>query len=107
VPIFDDVKYPSDLARIGERLGWPLMLKARRDGYDGHGNLVVSSADDALRACETLGWPQRQLYAEALCEFECELAAMVVRGQDGAVAQYPIVETRQDARLHICREVIA
>jgi 5-(carboxyamino)imidazole ribonucleotide synthase len=83
------------------------MLKARRDGYDGHGNLVVADAAASEAACRRLGWPERSLYAEAYVDFERELAALVVRGLDGSLAQYPVVETRQDPRLHICREVIA
>jgi 5-(carboxyamino)imidazole ribonucleotide synthase len=107
VPIFDEVNHPSELAQIGERLGWPLMLKARRDGYDGHGNVLVQSPDQADAACGKLGWPDRTLYAESFVPFERELAAMVVRGQDDAIAQYPIVDTLQDPALHICREVVA
>jgi 5-(carboxyamino)imidazole ribonucleotide synthase len=83
------------------------MLKARRDGYDGHGNLVVRDAAASESACRKLGWPDRSLYAEAYVDYERELAALVVRGLDGTLAQYPVVETRQDPRLHICREVIA
>jgi 5-(carboxyamino)imidazole ribonucleotide synthase len=107
VPPFREVGEPSDLVAAADELGWPLMLKARRDGYDGRGNIVVHNADDAEAACRRLGWPDRALFVEALLTFEREVAAMVVRGQDGAVAEYPVVETRQDAALHICREVLA
>lgn len=54
-----------------------------------------------------LGWPARQLYAETFVEFERELASLVVRGLDGRLVQYPVVETIQDPVLHICREVLA
>jgi 5-(carboxyamino)imidazole ribonucleotide synthase len=107
VPIFAEVKDPAHLGDVGRELGWPLMLKARRDGYDGRGNIVVHSADQADTACRHLGWPERTLFAEALLDFERELAVIVVRGRRGAIAQYPAVETRQDPALHICREVIA
>src|ERR671932_2453375 len=108
VPLFVEVADPDDLVRAGQNaLGWPLMLKARRDGYDGRGNVVVRAPEDASRACRQLGWPERELFAEAVVGFERELACLVVRGLDGAVAEYPVVETRQDAALHICREVLA
>jgi 5-(carboxyamino)imidazole ribonucleotide synthase len=55
----------------------------------------------------TLGWPTRSVFVEAFATFERELASLVVRGQDGQIAAYPLVETRQDRRLHICREVLA
>jgi 5-(carboxyamino)imidazole ribonucleotide synthase len=107
VPMFVEVAEPAGLAHAADELGWPLMLKARRDGYDGRGNIVVRSAAEAESAFKTLGWPERQLYAEAFADFERELASLVVRGSDGQIAQYPVVETRQDTLLHICREVLA
>jgi len=107
VPTFSQVTDPGHLQRIGQELGWPLMLKARRDGYDGRGNVVVHTADAAEAACVNLGWPQRQLYVEAFVEFERELACLVVRGLDGTIVEYPVVETVQDPHLHICREVLA
>jgi 5-(carboxyamino)imidazole ribonucleotide synthase len=107
VPAFSEIVDPSHLHAVGQELGWPLMLKARRDGYDGHGNVVVHTGDEAEQACNRLGWPQRQLYAEAFVDFERELASLVVRGLDGQIVQYPTVETVQDASLHVCREVLA
>ena len=107
VPMFQAVDGPAQLVRAGEDLGWPVMLKARRDGYDGRGNVLVHAANEAEAACTKLGWPERALYAEAFVEFERELATMVVRGLDKTIAQYPIVQTVQDPNLHICREVIA
>jgi 5-(carboxyamino)imidazole ribonucleotide synthase len=107
VPAFSEIAGPEDLTSVGNEFGWPLMLKARRDGYDGRGNLVVHSAIEAEQACVRLGWPERALFAEAFVEFERELASIVVRGLDGQVVQYPVVETIQDPALHICREVLA
>jgi 5-(carboxyamino)imidazole ribonucleotide synthase len=107
VPAFCQVSDPDSLVRAADELGWPLMLKARRDGYDGRGNLVVRRPDEADSACRRLGWPDRALYAEALIDFERELATLVVRAPDGQLANYPVVETVQDPNLHICREVMA
>jgi 5-(carboxyamino)imidazole ribonucleotide synthase len=107
VPMFVQVTEPSGLEKAAAELGWPIMLKARRDGYDGRGNVVVHTAADADSAFKKLGWPERELFAEAFAEFERELASLVVRGLDGAIVQYPTVETRQDPALHICREVLA
>ncbi|MDQ6669630.1 MAG: 5-(carboxyamino)imidazole ribonucleotide synthase [Chloroflexota bacterium] len=107
VPRFRGVEDPSDVAEAGAELGWPLMLKARRDGYDGHGNVVVPDTSAARSACLALGWPGRGLFVEAFIGFERELAVLVVRGRGGELAHYPVVETRQDRKLHICREVLA
>jgi 5-(carboxyamino)imidazole ribonucleotide synthase len=84
-----------------------MMLKARRDGYDGRGNVVMRDPSEAKSACAALGWPARALFVEAFTRFDRELAVLVVRGRGGEVAQYAVVETRQDPNLHICREVLA
>jgi 5-(carboxyamino)imidazole ribonucleotide synthase len=83
------------------------MLKARRDGYDGRGNVIVQGPEEAEQACARLGAPRRELYAEAFVPFERELACLIVRDRDGQIAQYPVVETLQDPALHICRQVLA
>src|SRR5260370_28900420 len=105
--MFCEVADPAGLIVAAQELGWPLMLKARRDGYDGRGNVVVHEASEVEAAFAKLGWPGRALFAEACVEFERELASLVVRATDGQVAQYPVVETIQDPNLHICREVLA
>src|SRR5229473_3808933 len=107
VPMFCEVTDPAGLIAAAQELGWPMMLKARRDGYDGRGNIVVRDASEAEAAFAKLGWPARELFAEAFVEFDRELASLVVRGLDRQVAQYPVVETHQDPTLHICREVFA
>src|SRR5918912_2973749 len=84
VPAFRAVGAPDELAEVGEQLGWPLMLKARRDGYDGRGNLVVKEAAEAAASCARLGWPGRALMAEAFLRFARELGVLVVRATDGA-----------------------
>lgn len=107
VPNFVQIAEPADLVQAGQEMGWPLMVKARRDGYDGRGNVVVRSREEAEPACRQLGWPDRELFTEAFLEFECELASLVVRGLGGEIVQYPVVQTIQDPQLHICREVLA
>src|SRR5207237_878001 len=60
VPMFVQVTEPAGLQQAAAELGWPIMLKARRDGYDGRGNIVVHTAAEAESAFRTLGWPERQ-----------------------------------------------
>lgn len=98
VPLFTD-----DLGKAGELLGWPVMLKARRDGYDGRGNVLARNADELLAGRSRLG----RAFAEAFVPFERELAVIVVRARDGTVLSYPTVETQQDPELQICRVVLA
>jgi 5-(carboxyamino)imidazole ribonucleotide synthase len=87
-------------------LGLPLVLKARRNGYDGKGNATVRSPAELETAWTKLGGPRgNPLYAEAFCDFTRELAIIITRGRDGASAAYPVVETVQ--RDHICHIVRA
>ncbi|GAC1456835.1 MAG: 5-(carboxyamino)imidazole ribonucleotide synthase [Ktedonobacterales bacterium] len=105
VPPFRPVETPHDIERAAADWGWPLVLKARRDGYDGYGNATLRTLADAEPAFQHLGWPNRALLVEAWVPFERELAVMVARGRGGACAVYPVVETVQ--RDHICHVVRA
>jgi 5-(carboxyamino)imidazole ribonucleotide synthase len=105
VPEFAEVIQHDDILRAGAEWGWPLVLKARRNGYDGYGNATLRRPEDVADACARLGWPERALLVEAWVPFERELAVMVARGRGGACAVYPVVETVQ--RDHICHLVRA
>ncbi|HEV8190410.1 MAG TPA: 5-(carboxyamino)imidazole ribonucleotide synthase [Ktedonobacterales bacterium] len=105
VPAFSEVASHDDVLRAGEAWGWPLVLKARRNGYDGYGNATLRAPEEIEAAFARLGWPERQLLVEAWVPFERELAVMVARGQDGASVVYPVVETVQQN--HICHLVRA
>ncbi|KAL9080392.1 MAG: hypothetical protein Q9157_000848 [Trypethelium eluteriae] len=91
-----------DLESAAKALGYPLMLKARRQAYDGRGNHVVRSESDLQDAMTSLG--TRGLYAERWMNFKKELAVMVVKTKDGALT-YPTVETVQENS--ICKLVYA
>ncbi|MEO7003167.1 MAG: 5-(carboxyamino)imidazole ribonucleotide synthase [Ktedonobacterales bacterium] len=107
VPIADfrEVTTPDDVRQAAQRWGWPLVLKARRNSYDGYGNATVHSVDEVEAACARLGWPERALFVEAWVPFARELAVMVTRGGGGECAVYPVVETVQQN--HICHMVRA
>lgn len=106
VVAFREVIEPGDVHRAAADLGWPLLLKARRDGYDGKGNVTVRAATDVDAAWKALGGDQgRQLYVEAFCTFARELAVIITRSLTGDVAIYPLVETEQAD--HVCRIVRA
>ncbi|KAF9732975.1 hypothetical protein PMIN06_009851 [Paraphaeosphaeria minitans] len=83
-------KGAQGLKAVGERFGYPFMLKSKTDAYDGRGNYVVKTADDIDAAVKALG--DRPLYAERWADFKMELAVMVVKTKDG-VLTFPTVET--------------
>jgi phosphoribosylaminoimidazole carboxylase (NCAIR synthetase) len=85
------------------------MLKARKGAYDGKGNAVLSSVDDAaiLDCLTKLGCESNEtldLYAEGWIDFDCEVAVMVAKSATETAA-YPTVNAiQQDS---ICRVVLA
>ena len=105
VPHFCAVDSFETLADAGEKLGWPLVLKTRRNGYDGKGNFTVRSSADIPAAWNALRGDINELLAEAFWGFTKELAVIVTRGRDGTTTTYPVVETVQ--RDHVCHVVQA
>jgi len=105
VSAFCKVAVPEDVLQAGNEYGWPVVLKARRNGYDGKGNYTVRSAADIRAGWEHLGAGASDLFVEAFCPFVKELAVIITRAQDGSSAVYPVVESVQ--RDHICHLVLA
>jgi 5-(carboxyamino)imidazole ribonucleotide synthase len=91
----------ADLDEFARHVGWPLVLKAARGGYDGKGVWIVSNAVDAA-AVVASGTP---LIAEQMVPIARELAADVARSPWGQGAAWPVVETVQEEG--ICVEVVA
>lgn len=83
-----------------KQLGWPLVLKAKRNAYDGKGNATLHSEVDIDKAWEKLGGDKNELYIESFCEFNKELAIIITRSIDGKIVNYPVVESVQ--KEHIC-----
>jgi 5-(carboxyamino)imidazole ribonucleotide synthase len=82
----DDV---AGLVSFGDRIGWPVVLKTPRGGYDGKGVFVVADAGEAAALLDAHG----TLLAEARVEMVRELSAQVARSPFGQVAVWPVVET--------------
>ncbi|KQY74001.1 MULTISPECIES: 5-(carboxyamino)imidazole ribonucleotide synthase [unclassified Brevundimonas] len=80
----------DDLLTGLERLGTPAVLKTRREGYDGKGQIWVRSAAMAADAWSAVG--QRPSVLEAKAPFVRELSIIAARGRDGAIAVYPLGE---------------
>ncbi len=89
-PPFEPVNTWSELTDALERVGLPAVLKTRRLGYDGKGQAVLRSLDDAKRAFDELG--SVPLILEGFVRFERELSIIAVRSSTGETACYPLVE---------------
>jgi 5-(carboxyamino)imidazole ribonucleotide synthase len=80
----DDVH--AALARVGR----PAILKVRRAGYDGKGQVRIDRGADPERELAKLhGQPA---VAEAVVEFSREISVILARGLDGQIQIYPVAE---------------
>jgi 5-(carboxyamino)imidazole ribonucleotide synthase len=94
IPEFAAVDDRADLERAVKELGLPAVLKTRRGGYDGKGQVVLREPGDVERAWSALG--DVPLILEAHVPFDRELSVLAVRGRDGATACWPLVENHHD-----------
>ncbi len=86
---------PEDLEACHEaarRLGLPLVAKVRLGGYDGRGQRILHDENDV-----TTAWHHRGpsgIILERLVSFTDECSIVSVRGQDGEIRHWPVVENR-------------
>lgn len=76
------------LERALREVGVPGILKTRRLGYDGKGQVRVKAAEDAYRGWEELG--RVPLIYEEWVPFDCEVSIIGARSRSGATAIYPL-----------------
>lgn len=100
---FMKIDEKKDILNAAKKFGFPLMLKARKDAYDGRGNALIKNEKDIDNALEKL--KNRSLYIEKFVTFTKELAVMVAKNKNGETAVYPIAQTIQ--KNNICDTVIA
>ncbi|MCC6231683.1 MAG: 5-(carboxyamino)imidazole ribonucleotide synthase [Verrucomicrobiales bacterium] len=105
MPRFADAPSKTAALAAAHAFGWPVVLKKRRNGYDGKGNATLRSAADLDAAWQQLNGDQNALFVESWFSFEREIAVMVTRPEQGSAALYPVVETVQ--KDHICHVVRA
>ena len=104
-PRWRGIESAAELDEFAGLVGWPLVLKAARGGYDGKGVWVVANALEAAALLAELLAAGTPLIAEEKVPIARELAADVARSPYGQGAVWPVVETVQ--RDGICVEVIA
>lgn len=95
----------TTMAHITAELGWPLVVKTSRGGYDGRGVWVVQDEAELAEVLAQPLPPGARWLLEEYVPFTAELSAQVARSPQGQAVAYPIVQTRQADG--ICKEVIA
>lgn len=93
IPVADFaiIETEEDCFKQGEIFGYPFLLKARFDAYDGRGNFVVKNPESISEGYQKLS--TSPLYAERFVPFVKELAVVSARGIDGTIVSFPVVET--------------
>ncbi len=104
-PQWAQLHTPEDLDAFAEKVGWPLVLKTARGGYDGKGVWVIDNRDHALEVMERIVESGTEILAEECVPFIRELAAQVARSPHGQCVAYPVVQSTQTHG--ICHEVIS
>ncbi|WP_026352725.1 5-(carboxyamino)imidazole ribonucleotide synthase [Solimonas variicoloris] len=90
VPRYMPVATREALDLAVRNIGLPAVLKTRRLGYDGKGQAVLRKPEDLDTAWAKLGG--QPLILEAFVPFEREVSCLAVRGRDGEMRFYPVVE---------------
>lgn len=98
-PRFVAVDSAADLAPALEAIGRPAVLKTRRFGYDGKGQILIRDAVDPEVAWREIGGQPAIL--EAFVPFEKEISVVAARGQDGRVVCFDVTENEH--RDHILK----
>jgi 5-(carboxyamino)imidazole ribonucleotide synthase len=87
---FARVAAASDLNEALKAIGVPALLKTSRMGYDGKGQALIGSPEDAPEAFRHLGSVPCVL--ERKLDLEREISVVLARGRDGSVAAFTPAE---------------
>lgn len=87
---YADIANAQTLAAALASIGAPSILKTRRMGYDGKGQIRISDPESGARSLAELGHVACIL--EGFVPFEREISVVVARGLDGTIAAYDPVE---------------
>ncbi len=92
----------EDLERAIGALGLPAILKTRRMGYDGKGQVRLAHANEAAAAWVEVG--EVPCILEGTVRFRAEVSLIAARNEAGAIVFYPLTENHhRDGILRISR----
>jgi len=87
---FYEITSLDDLREKIKDLGFPVLLKSRRDAYDGRGNFKIASESEIEKAYQH--FDGKSLMVEKFVNFKMEVSVIAVRNTKGEIAAYPLVE---------------
>ena len=96
IPIakFEKVENKEELEKMIKKLGFPLLLKTRRDAYDGRGNYKINSQNDIDDALDLFAG--KTLMVEKFVDFQKEVSVIAARNTNGEISTYPVVENMHE-----------
>ncbi|MBT8172925.1 MAG: 5-(carboxyamino)imidazole ribonucleotide synthase [Nitrosopumilus sp.] len=103
VPDFLEINNIDDVKEGLKKFGYPAMLKARRDAYDGRGNYKINSEEEIQAAYDY--FKGQSLLLEKFVSFKMEVSVIASRNTKGQIKTYPLVENIHETS--ILRETIA
>ena len=105
IPISEFIKIEriDDIREGLKNFGFPALLKARRDAYDGRGNFKIYSEDEIQKAFDYFNG--QNLLLEKFVQFKMEVSVIASRNTKGQIKTYPLVENIHEE--NILRETIA
>ncbi len=86
-----------------KKFGYPVLLKARRDAYDGRGNFKINSFKEVQKGIDY--FKGQNLMLEKFVDFKMEVSVIAARNTKGQIKTYPLVENIHEN--NILRETIA
>ena len=90
VPDFELIKSEEQLYELVGKFGFPAMLKACEDSYDGRGNFLITSKSKVSEAFKY--FQGRECMLEKFVPFTKEISIMVARNPAGQIESFPVVE---------------
>jgi len=103
VPEFIQVENIEEVKEGLKKYGYPALLKARRDAYDGKGNFKIDSENEVQKAYDY--FKGQKLMLEKFVPFKMEVSVIASRNTKGEIKTYPLVENIHEK--NILRETIA
>jgi len=103
IPEFIKIERIEDIKEGLKNFGYPALLKARRDAYDGRGNFKINAEDEIQKAFDY--FKGQSLMLEKFVPFKMEVSVIASRNTKGQIKTYPLVENIHEE--NILRETIA
>lgn len=90
VALFEPVNSVHELKRAVKKLNLPAVLKTRRFGYDGKGQVIIRDEADITEAWAAM--KDAPAILEEFVPFKREVSVIAARSSTGETAAYPLIE---------------